>query len=129
MHTNSRKPIDILFALSLITLLFSCKKKCDEVAVGKYYNRYLDDVVHYVSLRKDLSYLHYYKDADGVEKSHSGTWQFDRIDCEVMLENWTSYGDYSISCNDCTLFVNLWDGELVFSYDTKRQSNFFREKD
>jgi antitoxin component YwqK of YwqJK toxin-antitoxin module len=61
---------------------------CQESIYGKYYNIEDEKAVHYVDLKEDGTFFHYYK-KDKIERSHSGKWTQD--DNKININNWEEY--------------------------------------
>ena len=112
----SRK--SILFPM-FILFLSSCDNSCDEDLVGKFYNLASVKEEHYIELKKDSTYVHFYKDSSAKIHSHSGNWKFVRDECELVLINWTSFGKFLTPCDSCIKIVQISGKELLFSYDLK----------
>lgn len=122
--------------ITLIALLGfslnSCNnsKKKDNI-FGKYENFSAKNVVHYVSLNSDSTYIHFYKNGL-IEKSDTSNWRFnlekdgDKI---VIFYNWNSYGiKTDLSCENCVYVTTLKDNEIAFSEDLPVEMNFIKEK-
>lgn len=111
--------------------LFSCdntatmNKETNNI-VGKYVNSY-ENAEHYIVLKKDSTFTHYYKKSQETSKENKGTWSIsiDAKKTEIKFDEWIDYGytDES-SCDGCYRFVRLKDGEMVFSSDLPNEMNF-----
>ncbi len=82
------------FIVLMITII-SCEfPDCSNVP-DTYYNMYDDEVIHYIQLNKDYTFLQYYE-KEGKKYSHTGKWRIKKGKCIVELDNWTVYGEQEI---------------------------------
>lgn len=115
--------------LSIILFLFKCKRNnCQQYEIiGKYYNNYEKNVDHYVELKIDSTFVHYYNDKKNNVRKNIGTWKLssrkDRI--EIIFNSWREYGyENNPKCDGCIFFVRLEDGKLIFDEDLDKELNF-----
>lgn len=130
-----------ILSFFLIIILFSCiiyscnLKRQERVenrydVIGKYENTFDRDASHYVELKADSTFIHYYKKADEQPKENRGIWSLliTTKKTEVKFDTWIDYGykDES-SCNGCYKYIQLVDGEMIFSYDLPNEMNFVKK--
>lgn len=99
------------------------------IVVGKYINTYEPNVVHYVEIKKDSTYLHYYKKANEVALENSGKWKLvhGKTKTEVIFNSWIDYGyEDEPVCNKCLRAVKFENNELIFSVDLPDELNFIK---
>ena len=117
----------------LIGLLLSACNSMDEQSniTGKYRNTFEPEATHYVELKTDSTFLHYYKKGNEDAQENKGTWRFIKTDKkeEIMFSTWTTFGiNKQYDCNDCLRFVKIKDDELIFNVDLPSEMNFKKEK-
>ncbi|MGH2667489.1 hypothetical protein [Flavobacterium sp.] len=113
--------------------IFSCNtsNRKNESLLGKYFNNYENNVSHYVELKKDNTYLHYYEDKNHTVKRNIGVWKSIKRgdEIEIMFSSWIDYGYINQPvCNGCTNFVKLENGELIFNQDLSKEVNFVKKE-
>lgn len=109
---------------------FEVVQPSKEILVGKYVNKYETAAEHYVVLKPDSSYFHYYK-LDTVERKQSGKWNLSKLSnggSALTFYDWISFGPQTgISCNGCAFVTDLAGKEIVFSQDLAEKVNFYKE--
>lgn len=121
----------ILLFTVFCAIMFSCENNSGENIEGKYYNEFEKNVVHYVELKQDGSFIHFYTNKEnGEELEHKGTWskrvtKKDKI--KVSFKNWEDFGPYADKEKILIRSVELDDDELVFSYDLRKEMNFYKK--
>lgn len=123
-----------LLILIVLPILFSCnsnnQKGNTSSMIGKYINTFEKDAIHFVELKADSSFIHYYKKGKALHKENKGIWSVIESPkkIEIKFDTWIDYGYTNIStCNGCIRFVKVRDGELIFSYDLPDEMNFIKE--
>ncbi|GEM_PF-2298620 len=118
---------NLLKLLLILSCIYSCSTKKEEIT-GKYFNNYEKDKIHFVELKHDSTYIHYYADRDNQNSEKNiGIWKSIKKgnEMEIMLRSWVDYGyKNDPPCNNCTFFVKLKDGELIFNQDLPYEMNF-----
>ena len=125
----------VLKLISLFTFLcvimFSCKNSNDTSIEGKYYNEFENNAIHFIDLKKDSSFVHYYLNkANGEELEHKGTWNkraTKKDEIKISFKNWEDFGPYSDNKKTLIRSVKLDGNELVFSYDLRKEMNFHKK--
>jgi hypothetical protein len=119
----------ILFGL--IILFGSCSNGHDKTAqnnlIGKYTNSFEKGVIHFVELKPDSTFSHYYKNGTLEKQENNGTWTISKTKhkTEVVFRTWVSFGiNRQYDCNRCIRFVKLKDNELIFNIDLPDEMNF-----
>jgi len=113
--------------LLMILLLNACKQnESRNNAFGKYVNVYEPATTHYVELKEDSTYLHYYKKASDSSKINQGFWYFEKTrgETQIVFSNWFTYGYNAGDCNGCINYALLIEGELFFNLDVPIEMNF-----
>lgn len=106
-----------------------CKGKTDkESVIGKYVNVFEPETIHFVELRPDSTYFHYYKKNNELERINSGKWKLSIRDSktEIIFRKWITFGydSFNNSCFECHWAVKLEKGELIFDVDLPDEMNF-----
>jgi hypothetical protein len=115
-----------------IVLLYACNRNnidADNV-VGKYINTFEDDAIHYVELKADSTFLHYYKKGEEEQQENIGSWKLLKSDREneIVFRVWIAFGiNRQFDCNGCMRFVKWVENELIFNYDLPNEMNFKKE--
>src|SRR5688572_28123689 len=113
--------------LILGLLVCACTTKKSNEILGKYVNEFDKESIHYVILKPDSTYLHYYKKND-QEQKNTGKWRFELLSNSrnvIIFHDWVSYGiKTEISCDGCMYGTDLADNEIVFSEDLAEKVNF-----
>ncbi|TGD56836.1 hypothetical protein [Flavobacterium humi] len=123
------KKIRLIMLLIMPVFIFNCNTNKNENLLGKYFNNYENNVLHFVELKKDNTYLHYYEGKNHTVKRNIGTWKSIKKgdEIEIMFSSWIDYGYLNEPvCNSCTNFVKLEDGELIFNQDLPKETNFVK---
>ncbi len=106
--------------------LLACSNNDETTITGRYINTYEPNAIHYVELKDDSTYMHFYKN-NKTTKASKGNWNLitKAHKTEIMFSDWYSYGyDALDDCNGCTWFVKLKNGELIFNVDLPEEMNF-----
>lgn len=125
----------VLKHISLFTffcvIMFSCENNSDTSIEGKYYNEFEKNAIHYIDLKKDSSFVHYYLNkVNGEEVEHKGTWSkrvTKKDEIKVSFKNWEDFGPYADNKKTLIRSVKLDGNELVFSYDLRKEMNFYKK--
>lgn len=124
----SRILIIVLFGL----LMSACNSKYEQKNLtGKYINTFESEAIHYVELKADSTFLHYYKKGNERAQVNKGTWKYIGTDkkAEVVFKTWTTFGvNKQYDCKECLRFVKIKDGELIFNVDLPTEMNFKKEE-
>jgi hypothetical protein len=103
-----------------------------EIVVGKYVNDHEKGAIHYIKLFSDSTFLHYYKNHDGIFEN-KGTWKYygDDKKEKISFSFWQSMGVYKeTGCiNECLRIVEIKNGELIFDVDLPSEKNFRKVTD
>ena len=123
----------ILMMLLASVILSACNNLGKQSnIVGVYVNTFENNVTHYVELKKDSTFLHYYKKYDEkVAKENRGIWKLSITPekTEIIFDPWFDFGHINNpSCNGCLSAVELKDGMLIFNYDIPDEVNFIKKK-
>ncbi|MCS6820171.1 MAG: hypothetical protein NZ522_09495 [Chitinophagales bacterium] len=117
-------------------LLAACKdvKKSEDTTdvTGRYVNTFEPEADHYVDLKADSTYFHYYKKENEPAKINEGKWSLSirPNKTEVIFREWTTFGYRGPdSCNGCLWAVKLEEGELKFNVDIRDEMNFKKEEE
>lgn len=117
--------------LYIFIFIISCNNdNINHNAVGKYVNAYDSESIHYVELRSDSTFIHFYKKSNIISEN-TGYWKLLKFKnkTEVVFRTWKNFGyEKSIKCNDCVRFVILKNNELIFDYDLLNEMNFRKMK-
>lgn len=118
--------------LLVVVILNSCNKSdIKDNVIGKYINKYEPDANHYVELKADSTFLHYYKKNNETAKENEGNWELVTTPkkTEIVFRTWKTFGfGDSTDCNGCIRFVKLIEGEMIFDYDLPHEMNFKKEE-
>ena len=113
----------------IIMVFVLCGCKNSENLIGKYENTFESNVIHYVVLKKDHKFLHYYKKGNEDEKINKGVWSLEVTSKkrEIKFNTWVDFG-YIVGppCEGCFKFVQIKDGEMIFSYDFPNEMNMLK---
>lgn len=117
-----------MLVLIMGLLLATCKdvKKPEDIT-GRYVNTYEPEADHYVDLKSDSTYFHYYKKENQPAKINEGKWRLSvrSHKTEVVFREWVTFGYKGPdSCNGCLWAVKLEDEELIFNVDIPEEMNF-----
>ncbi len=109
-------------------LAAACKKneQSDDIT-GRYVNTFEEDANHYVDLKADSSYFHYYKKGNMPAEINEGKWRLSirPHKTEIVFRKWITFGYKDLdSCSGCLWAVKLENGELVFNIDLPEEMNF-----
>jgi hypothetical protein len=121
-----------LTVLTIVTIiLLSCNRDSPSNTniVGKYVNTFERDAIHYIVIRPDSTFLHYYKKGELMQEN-SGVWDISvaQNDTEIVFKTWKSFGYAKRSdCETCIRFVRLVKGSLIFNVDVPSEMNFQKE--
>jgi hypothetical protein len=90
--------------VSLIILICcSCNLERNRNIIGRYNNEYENAAIHYVALKKDSTFFHYYKKNNDSPLVNTGKWRFDPDKNEIQFENWIQFGfKTGDSCSGCS---------------------------
>lgn len=116
-----------------IVLLYSCNRNVidtDDVT-GKYINTFEPGAIHYVELKADSTFLHYYKKGTEIPQENRGAWQLLKSDKkdEIVFRTWTAFGsNKQYDCNGCIRYVKLREDEMIFNVDLPDEMNFKKEE-
>jgi hypothetical protein len=105
--------------------LFACSKK-NSTVIGKYVNTFEPDADHYVELKADSTFIHYYKKNNEV-KENKGVWRLsiDPEQTQIIFDTWVDFGYKDLPiCDHCLRMVQLKDEELMFNVDLPNEVNF-----
>jgi len=125
------KKIGCIFLFNLV--LHSCNNppksdsKSNVTLVGNYVNHYEKDVVHFVNLKNDSTYVHFYQKKGENSKESNGKWKLitNPNKNEILFYDWFDFGYIDEpTCNGCIRFVKIENGELIFSVDLPDELNF-----
>lgn len=115
---------NLMFFLAVIFLIACKQAKKDRDIIGRYINTYEIDAVHYVDLRADNTFLHYYKKMHNEAKVNEGKWE-QASDSEIAFREWVTFGFTGPdACFKCLWIVKVSNGELVFNSDIREEMNF-----
>jgi hypothetical protein len=114
-------------------LLCSCNRNVvnTDNVVGKYINTFESDAMHYVELKADSTFLHYYKKGAEIQQENKGTWQLLKSDKknEIVFRTWVAFGiNKKYDCNGCIRYVKLMGDEMIFNVDLPNEMNFKKEE-
>lgn len=121
------KTFRLLLALSTMVFLFGCEEK--KTIFGRYSNTFDTLAIHYVDLKGDSSFYHFYQ-KDSIELVNTGRWSWGQKN-KVWFHKWKPFGVIEDeSCKDgCIRGVELKnENELVFSYDMPKEMNFYKQE-
>ena len=123
----------ILFGL--IILFCSCSEGHNIASqnnlIGKYTNSFENGVIHFVELKSDSTFYHYYKNGTQDKQVNNGTWTIlkTKNKTEIVFKTWVSFGiNKQNDCNGCIRFVKLKGGELIFDIDLPDEMNFKKDE-
>jgi hypothetical protein len=111
----------------MILLLNACKPpESRNNAIGKYVNDYEPATIHYVILKEDSTYVHYYKKYGDSSRINTGKWEFEAtpVRTEITFNSWMTYGYAADYLKGYSTLVYLIKGELFFSFDVPKEMNF-----
>jgi hypothetical protein len=117
-----------------LTILFSgcTNRTCStELIVGKYFNYFEDNSTHYIEIRKDSTYVHYYESEIGKRKVNTGRWSHSNRSnkCKVSFKKWIDFSNKSDNSNfEKSWVVELYKDELIFDYDLPKERNFKKDR-
>lgn len=121
------KVFRVLVILSSILVFIACGER--KSIFGRYSNTFDTLAIHYVDLRGDSTFYHFYK-RDSTELMNSGQWSWGKKN-KVWFNEWRHFGGIEDeSCEGgCIRGVEFRnENELVFSYDLPNEMNFLRQK-
>ena len=123
--------VRIILILGLV-LTYSCDKNIiNENVIGKYKNTFESNTIHYVELKPDSTFIHYYKRGEEAAKENKGIWQLSvrPKKTEIVFNTWVDFGyiDEPI-CNGCLRVVKLKESEMIFNVDLPNEMNFKKEE-
>lgn len=115
--------------LIIFIFLYSCRSEKKDVTgvIGKYINSYEADASHYVELKSDSSFFHFYKKGSDTERINEGKWSSKEKNgfIEITFNTWTTFGyDNGEGCPHCLWSVKLKNDELIFNIDLPIEMNF-----
>jgi hypothetical protein len=120
----------LILCLIAIIMNACCNNQESNVA-GKYINKFEQNAKHYIELKNDSTYLHYYKKNGELFKENLGSWCLlkSQNKIEIVLDNWTDFGYIDeTSCDGCIRVVEFKNCSIIFSYDLPNEMNFYKEE-
>jgi len=124
-----RKVGYLIILLLSIDSFHGCRQKsCNNDIAGKYINNYMDAETHYIIIKNDSTYFHYYENKNDIVKSHSGTWRYYEDDCEILFSNWYSYDVLYEGERPTESFVTIYKDVIEFLPGSNSRFGFYKEK-
>lgn len=125
-----RNKLITLYLLSVLTSCNNIRESNTNKLLGKYINTFEQDAIHYVELKSDSTFVHYYKKGHTPNKVNKGIWS--QIGAppknEIKFDTWIDYGyKNEPSCNGCLRFVKVVNGVMIFNFDLPNEMNFTKE--
>lgn len=119
-NSQQKSRLNKLGLILLFIVIYSCNIK-ESKLFGKYINASEPGVTHYVELKADSTFEHFYKTADTTIIS-KGEWRYrikDSGEQIITFLTWNSLGKHKgEQCKNCSWAVEVKDDELIFSYDS-----------
>jgi hypothetical protein len=121
------------YILGLLLLLFlnSCLdlRNCNANIVGKYICSNMPNSTNFIKIKKDGTFLHYYK-KNNIVLISQGTWEKSTDGyCKIELSEWKNFNEYGENFDEFgngILFINgLY---LDISSDGNSSSSFLKER-
>lgn len=121
----------ILILLLGATFLYACNPKAPQNIAGKYSNAFESNVVHYVELKPDSTFIHFYSRKNEPAQQNTGTWKLfnDGKEIEIMFNGWTDLGyQFMPMCDGCLKATKLENEKLIFNADHQAATSFSKAK-
>lgn len=117
------KAVNIVFMLIFSFMFLACSESSRDELPGKYVNTYEKDAEHYVILKTDSTFFHYYKKNGQEAHVNEGTYKRISKGFAIFIDGWDELGEcvyYSTEKNTGTrnimmkIYFDTWDQELEF---------------
>ncbi len=135
------KAVNIVFVLIFSFAYFACSKSSRVELTGKYVNTYEKDAEHYVILKSEGTFFHYYKKKGMEAHVNEGTYRRISKGFDIYIKGWDELGEcvyYSTKNNTGSRGVGMeitfdtWDQELEFDLNypdaSSKEVNFKKVK-
>jgi hypothetical protein len=112
--------------------LSACNSMNEQIDfTGKYRNTFEPEATHYVELKADSTFFHYYKNGDEPALENKGYWRTSvrPQKTEIIFDTWVDFGyKDEAACNGCLRAVKIENSELIFNVDLPSEMNFKKEE-
>lgn len=135
------KAVNIVFMLIFSFMFLACSESSRDELPGKYVNTYEKDAEHYVILKPDSTFFHYYKKKGQEAHVNEGTYKRISKRFAINIIGWDELGEcvyYSTENNTgdrhlaMEIYFDTWDQELEFDLNypdaSSKEVNFKKVK-